>query len=68
MCDKYVSSYLICIEYLTYRPVVVCSHPNMWTEMNNLLQIGNIHGQLFCYDTTFHHVLITHTAMLMHNS
>ena len=25
----------------------------MQTEMNNLLQLGNIHGQLFTYDTTF---------------
>ena len=33
--------------------VIVCGHPKLLMEMNNLLQIGAIHGQLFSYDTTF---------------
>ena len=33
--------------------VIVCGHPKLLTEMNNLLQIGAVNGQLFSYDTTF---------------
>ena len=33
--------------------IIVCSHSKLLNEMNNFLQIGAIHGQLFSYDTTF---------------
>jgi len=32
-------------KIITYPElVVVCSHPTMLAGMNNLLQIGNVHG------------------------
>ena len=45
--------------------VIVCGHPKLLTEMNNLLQIGAVHGQLFSYDTTFELGDIYVSAFLM---
>ena len=53
-------------KIITYPDlVIVCSHPKLLMEMNNLLQIGAIHGQLFSYDTTFELGDIYVSALLM---
>ena len=39
----------------------------MQTEMNNLLQLGNIHGQLFSYETTFEMGDFYVSALLIHH-
>ena len=55
------------ITYPDLDLVIVCGHPKLLMEMNNLLQIGAIHGQLFSYDTTFElgDVYIYVSALLM---
>jgi len=53
-------------KIITYPDlVVVCAHPKVLDEMNNLLQIGNTGGQLFSYDTTFELGDIYVSALLM---
>lgn len=53
-------------KIITYPDlVIVCGHSNLLNEMNNLLQIGAIHGQLFSYDTTFELGDIYVSALLM---
>ena len=58
--DGYVS---IIATYLDL--VIICGHSKLLNEMNNLLQIGAIHGQLFSYDTTFELGDIYVSALLM---
>ncbi|XP_065896214.1 uncharacterized protein [Dysidea avara] len=53
-------------KIITYPDlVVVCSHPKMLAEMRNLIRIGNTHGQLFSYDTTFEMGNFYVSALLM---
>ena len=54
-------------KIITYLDlVIVCGHPKLLNEMNNLLQIGNTTpGQLFSYDATFELGDIYVSALLM---